>query len=259
MISIEKIQQLQEKSINIWPPKNYYFYNGWILRLAEGVTQRANSILPLRYLGSDMNRDLTIVEEIYQKMNLKPKFMMHDGFQPKNLQQVLKSRNYVSNDYSIVMGGKISTFNKIEPINKEFKINNSNIKSEEWKDFKSNFSHRSEVDKIHINKPEERVLPVLEKRFFSVTEKTEENKIIAIVLTFLDKQGYLHVVDLFVDKNYRRKGIASGLLYEILNKVKNKDIFLWLQVLRDNESAISLYSKIGLKKLYNYHYMTKTS
>lgn len=257
MTNIEKIQQLQEISINVWPPKRFYFINGWILRLSEGVTGRANSVLPLRYLGSDLDKDIASVEEIYYEMNLDPKFMLHDEFQPNNLLTKLKSLNYESTNFSVVMGENISNLEAIKDYTKKFKITLSKTKSGKWKNFKKTYSHRIKKEQVHINRPEERILSVIDKRYLSVYEDNDKSDIIAIALVSLDKQGFIHIADLIVDKNYRRQNVATCLISEIIKWGKNKGHFLWLQVTKDNYSAVNLYKKIGLRKLYSYHYMTK--
>ena len=53
---------------------------------------------------------------------------------------------------------------------------------------------------------------------------------------------------IYVDKNYRNKGIASLLLREMFDSVKDKNILnASLEVNKNNNAAINLYQKNGFK------------
>ncbi len=77
----------------------------------------------------------------------------------------------------------------------------------------------------------------------------EQNEIIAYIsYKRLDLSN--DVYHLFVNENFRKKGIASKLL----NKIYNKDILV--EVDEKNIKAINLYKKLGfkeIKKISNYY------
>jgi ribosomal protein S18 acetylase RimI-like enzyme len=64
---------------------------------------------------------------------------------------------------------------------------------------------------------------------------------------------------LYVDINYRNRGIASKLLYEIINYINNYDIYI--NVIKDNIIAFNLYKSIGFSVIssdglkYNMKYI----
>ena len=49
--------------------------------------------------------------------------------------------------------------------------------------------------------------------------------------------------ELYLDKNYRRKGIGTSILNDILNN--NSKVYLW--VYKENTFALNLYKKLGFK------------
>lgn len=49
--------------------------------------------------------------------------------------------------------------------------------------------------------------------------------------------------ELYLDKNYRKKGIGTDILTDILNN--NPKVYLW--VYKENDNALNLYKRLGFK------------
>ena len=49
--------------------------------------------------------------------------------------------------------------------------------------------------------------------------------------------------EIYIDKKYRRKGIGTNILTNILNN--NSKVYLW--VYKENYNALNLYKKLGFK------------
>ncbi|MFX0206193.1 MAG: GNAT family N-acetyltransferase [Candidatus Hodarchaeota archaeon] len=83
------------------------------------------------------------------------------------------------------------------------------------------------------------------------------NEIVGIVLGVLERR-YLGILILIVDPTHRRQGITSSLLNMTLKWAKsNGCTHVFLQVVRENQNAVSLYQKIDFKRWYSYFYMKK--
>lgn len=67
--------------------------DGWIVRLSGGVTQRANSVLPLA-APADLEAAATKVEGLYRDRGLLPRFQVSPTAQPPDLDQFLVDRGY---------------------------------------------------------------------------------------------------------------------------------------------------------------------
>jgi ribosomal-protein-alanine N-acetyltransferase len=65
-----------------------------------------------------------------------------------------------------------------------------------------------------------------------------------------DALDIINIVDVFVEKEYRRNGYAFSLLSYVFNYFKNRDVKFMLEVREDNYSAIKLYEKCGLSKIH---------
>lgn len=76
----------------------------------------------------------------------------------------------------------------------------------------------------------------------------EDNSILGYI--YLKYNNGEYIIDgLYVEKEYRNKGIAKKLINEGLNILKEKSIkYVNINVLRDNEIAYNLYKELGFNE-----------
>ncbi len=248
-----KVIHLQEIANNAWPAKNYLFLNGWILRFTDGATSRANSVLPLYYYGNNLKQDINFVEKAYRKYNLPVKFMLHDYYEPSKLYSRLVELDYQAEPIVDILGTKLQHFKK-EVIINQYQYVCSSERTKAWSEALVKLAtNRSKEDLIGILGIIDRITIPLKKLFAAVTE----DQIIGIVLGIL-QSGYLGIMDLIVDPDYRRQGVATTLLYQSVEWATTLGgTHIYLQVVRENHEAIALYKKLHFKKWYSYFYMTK--
>ncbi|MFX1535628.1 MAG: GNAT family N-acetyltransferase [Promethearchaeota archaeon] len=247
-----KIQCYQELSTNAWPAKTIVFLNGWVLRLSEGITKRANSVLPIRYIGENLLEDIKVVERIYKEKNLAVVFQLPDYFEPDNLQETLLSLGYKIIDETLVMTSQIGEIPSIK-VNKNYTYSIENIESDSWFEALASLSNYDpkglEGQKKIIGR-----IPFASKAFCYAQQN---NRIIGISLAIIERT-YLGIYDLIVHPKYRRQGIAQSLIAKIVHWGKNSSVnHIYLQVQGDNSGAIALYSKIGLQESYRYRYLIR--
>jgi len=82
------IRQFEQISLNAWPALQTIFYDGWILRFANGVTRRANSIIPLFESNLDIGEKIATCEDIYREHNLPAMYKMTVSVSPLNLDRM---------------------------------------------------------------------------------------------------------------------------------------------------------------------------
>jgi len=256
MKSKNLVRCLQENLINSWPAQYYFFHNGWILRFNDGVTSRANSVIPLNYYGNKtiIYKDIETVERAYQKYNLPTVFMMHDFHKPSYLRNKLIERGYMEFDFTIGMGCHIKDIKSLK-VNNIITYSLYNERTTEISDFLAKYSARPKDQQIIIREITQRIK--IPKKCFILARHQE--KIIGTLMGVLDQKGILYLADIVVDPNHRRKGIAISLFYKATIEwaLPKNAKFVWLQVEIVNINAIKLYKKLGLKELYNYHYLKK--
>jgi hypothetical protein len=256
MKSKKLVRCLQENLLNSWPAQHYFFHNGWILRFNDGVTSRANSVIPLNYHGNKTTiaKDIEIVESAYQKYNLPTIFMMHDFYQPSYLRNKLFERGYKELDYTIGMGCHIKDIMSLK-VNNTISYSFYEERTMEVSDFLAKYSTRPEDQQTIISGITQRIK--IPKKCFMLARIQDE--VIGTLMGVLDQNGVLYLADIVVDPNHWRKGIASSLFYKVIIEwaLPRNAKFVWLQVEMENKNGINLYKKLGLKELYHYHYLKK--
>jgi hypothetical protein len=71
-----------------WPTLEEVAVEGWSARFADGVTLRANSVLPLAP-PEDLRSAIERVESLYLERSLRPAFQIGPAAQPPALEDVL--------------------------------------------------------------------------------------------------------------------------------------------------------------------------
>lgn len=247
----EEVTLFQEISTNAWPAMNSIFLNGWIVRLGDGYTRRANSVLPLRYFGKKIDDDIKIIEKLYNQNNLPSVFQIPDYCEPRNLKEILLKLNYHEVDESILMASEISKLKEI-PINDSFSYSLEIDFSEK---FFSNFSRLTNRPTSITLKNQNIIKRIQFNKAFAFASNQEE--IVGICLGVLERE-YIGIYDMIVSPEYRRQGIGQALLSKLILWGKNNGASTaYLQVQGDNSGAIALYKKIGLTDRYHYRYLIK--
>ena len=87
-------RHIEEIALNAWPGIQTALFDGWVLRVANGYTKRANSATAL-YPGS-LNSAAKIdhCERFYEKMGLPPVFRLPQFHQPADVDGALAARGY---------------------------------------------------------------------------------------------------------------------------------------------------------------------
>ncbi|UCG04573.1 MAG: GNAT family N-acetyltransferase [Candidatus Heimdallarchaeota archaeon] len=253
MLSKEEIIKYQKIFFNIWPPKHYFFLNGWILTFTGGNTGRSNSVLAVKYTGINLEKDIDFVESAYRKYNLPARFKLSSYFYPSELEEKLRNRGYMYSDYSInTMGLEIQELQT--KLNEEIVYEVTEEQSSEFSEFLTTFSSNYTEDQNIMLEVTQRIK--IPKKRFILAKK--ENSIVGSVMAILDPQGYLYIAELFIHPDHRRQKIGFSLLTEAIEWGRNHGATIcWLHVEKENRKAIVLYEKLGFQYWYSYKYLMK--
>ncbi|MHA2225871.1 MAG: GNAT family N-acetyltransferase [Candidatus Hodarchaeales archaeon] len=248
------IKLYQELANNAWPCKHHFFVKGWDVRISEGYTQRANSVLPISYFGRHPEKDIALVEQIYQKMKLvRAIFQIPEFTSPTNLDLILHSLGYRQRSKTSVMSVKLKDLSNVNYDQKFlYKVSNLDLK-DHWFDFKRSLS--SHISKMHLKKLIIDRIQIPEKLFFYLYS----NELLIGVALGVNERGYLGVYDVEIHPEFRNKGHGTNLMSFIIDWARKKALsVIYLQVETKNEAGQRLYNELGFYTLFHYHYREKT-
>ena len=137
----KQIRLFEELSMNSHVALHTQFFDGWVLRTADGYTNRANSVGVLYPSTIDLESKIEYCEDFYFHQNLNCVFKLTDD---DDLDKMLEKRGYalVTPTYCMVMDLKDRSYNK--PDMEDLQIIITKIPTEEWLDSFFEYEHRSE-------------------------------------------------------------------------------------------------------------------
>ena len=223
-------------------------YDGWELRFSKGYTSRSNSVIINEDSTLDLETKVAYCEEKYASKGLPCSFKITElekelsdyltkrGYKAKKIvdMMILKLEDGV--DFGDYLSSDEISFDK-EPgdwFDHYFEF--EDLDDESSREICKEIHSKVAVDKLYV------------KGFI-------DGKV-AGVLSVVIEDGYMLIHNFVVDRNFRGRGFGEKLFRATLAKAKELGLkYAYLQVLQNNNVAISLYNKIGFKKIYSYSYM----
>jgi ribosomal protein S18 acetylase RimI-like enzyme len=236
---------IEELSMNAWPSIQTVVYDGWIIRLANGYTKRANSVNPIYPSKINLEEKIEYCKKLYTKYNLPTVYKLVECNEHKMIDKKLETLNY-----EIVDITSVQICNDIKILEKNYSGINVNI------DFTGEWINGF----IGCNNIKTKFIETLKIMLKNITG----NKI--VVYKELDKEivgcgygvienGYIGLFDIVVKENERGNGYGKEIVQSILSVAGNGGIKKsYLQVVNNNEIAKRLYEKIGYREEYKYWY-----
>jgi len=121
---------IEELSLSAWPALQTVFYDGWILRFANGYTKRANSVNPIYASTIDVDEKIHYCENNYQDKKLPVVFKMTPTVYPNDLDDKLSAKDYRKDSPTSV---QVMDLESVSPeVGQETKLNKA--MSDEWLD-----------------------------------------------------------------------------------------------------------------------------
>ncbi|MEZ4669566.1 MAG: GNAT family N-acetyltransferase [Anaerolineae bacterium] len=240
---------LEELSLNALPALQTCYYDGWIMRFADGYTKRANSVNPLYDTRLDVAEKVAYCESMYAVRKQPTVFKMTPFSQPGSLDEYLARHDYRKETGASVQVVDLDNLARAEG---GARVTLSTSASEVW--LSSYF---------RLNNLQERYLPTMRTILNNVAPQKclaavfEDGTIAAQGLAVLD-QNYLGLFDIVTEPNLRQRGFGYQLLLYLLNWGKaNGAEYAYLQVMPNNEPALRLYEKLGFNEVYQYWYRVR--
>ncbi|MCL1820073.1 MAG: GNAT family N-acetyltransferase [Oscillospiraceae bacterium] len=243
------IRLYEELSLNALPSLQTQFYDGWVLRFTNGYsyTNRANSVNLLYPSALDAQEKIAECEKRYFAQGLPAVFKITDGTDIE-IDKRLDQAGYTILNPTYIMTAELKAFQNIS----DNCILTSHINNK-WLDAYFSLSKYTDEMKISIAK----------QIFNNIKQEVLCGLIIKNGVTVacgmcVIERGYAGLFNIVVDESQRGNGYGTEICKSLLSEAKNLGAHTtYLQVMRENRTAINLYTKLGFNTLYSYWYRIK--
>ncbi len=244
---VEKISLFEEVSMNAHPAMKTYLYDGWVLRFANGYTNRANSVSPLYYSTIPVAEKIAFCEEFYTMQELPTVFKLTMA-SAQDLDRMLEERGYEIVTPTNLMVKCLTHHN----ITRTEVIISPTI-TKLWQD---NYFRLNGITDSKKTKTAAIIQGNIQNKVFCGMI-TDNEKVVACGLCVVERE-YAGLYDIVVDSSYRRKGYGADICLSLLNAAMNIGAkTAYLQVVVSNTAAMALYQKLGFQDSYQYWYRSK--
>ena len=231
----QRIIELEKLSDLTWPAQEIVDYGKWRLRISDGFSMRANSVLPIGEPPIDLASAVDEITNIYRENKLKPTFSIPlpifdelDRYLEQNGWNIKIDANFLIRDIGAIEASS-------DP---QFFIEILDYPSKEWLE-------------INSDQPLEKIMRRYPARYGAI--KIGE-QVIAVgrIATF---GSWSIVTRLFVNPSFRGKGVAKILMNNLLSAaVSDGATKVSLQVDNENGAALALYQSMGFTIHHKFVY-----
>ncbi len=246
MVERHRIRALEERALNAWPARQTVFHDGWVFRLSDGYTKRANSANALTPQG-DFSRVRVAAELLYARHSLPTIFRL-TPLAPDGADKALDDLGYEHLDPTIVMtldmSGDIDGDANGEP-----DIAISAIPTPEWC---AGFAAAHNIAPGARQSHDRIVSSIAPLAAFATIARAGRPVGYGIAVTDNRMMG---LFDIVVIEGARNAGVGRTLTRALLRWGRSQGAAgAYLQVTTKNTIAHTLYSQLGFKDVYRYHY-----
>jgi ribosomal protein S18 acetylase RimI-like enzyme len=235
------ILSLEERAFNAWPARRTVFFEGWVMRLSDGFTKRANSVNAgapgLRFDGVR-----EAAEALYRRHGLPCVFRLSPLAAPE-VDAALDRAGYVTFDPSWV--ARVS----LEGAAPSAAVSVGLQPTQDWLDgFALANGVRAESCAVHHAMVRSIAMPC------GFATLQEEGRPIGFALAVLER-GAVGFYDVVVAPASRGRGYGRVLMRALMQWGAEQGARMgYLQVRQENEAARRLYAGLGFEDVYRYHY-----
>ena len=237
---------MEQISSNAWVAEETERLGGWLLRANDGITRRANSVLPIGPPPPPIDESIEKVIEFYKKKDLIPRFQMTTTSKPIELDRDLSERGF-----SVGLQVEIHTaaINHLVQKSPAFDVLISNDISDGWM---SVYSESSGYEEASMDTRRD------------LMKRTSLPKAFALATIGRDLAGvgfgvvedkWLGLFNIAVHPSMRGRGVALAVNTALAKWGHQRGArSAYLQVESEHIPALKLYGKLGFQHLYTYWY-----
>ena len=245
--------KIEEVCLNAWPALQEMHFDGWLLRFANGMTRRTNSVNVVREGVLTLAEKVSYCEEVYRRNGLATIFMILP-VRDRTLDVFLDARGYVAVDETSTLYADFQ-LHPISAVTDHVVELLPDRPSAEWLAARAAFRGLSKTDGANL----EKILRALAIPTVFASVRDDEGRIVSIA------KGAVHtgVVCLNLvatDPHCFRRGYSRACVTAILKWARDEmgAQGACLQAVSNNTPAITLYRDLGFtEELYRYRYRVR--
>ena len=237
-------RRIEEASSRAWPAREQQLIDGWVVRITDGYTRRANSVTPLYPSQMPPGPKITRCEQLYAARELPCCFRLTTAAPAPDLDRLLEDRGYRAIAPTAVLTRDLSAADS------EASAADPPVRSlTEWL---AVFSRLQDAAAINHEK-HRRILSAVAVEM-RMTTRGASGREVACGMGVVDGE-LLGIFDILTDPRERRRGHAWHLATDLLAWGQRRGARqAYLQVVRENVPALRLYEKLGFREAYGYWY-----
>jgi N-acetylglutamate synthase len=244
----ELIRGLEERLVNLWPAVTTLMMDGWVIRMANGYSGRANSASAIQ-TGAELTPALLhLIEALFTQAGLSPCVRVTPVARRGTL-EILLARGYRIKDHTLVMMAPIgSHIGAADAVQMEPKPTPA------WLSGVSAVQEPSKSNAAHLEAIVARIQ--LPAAFATVHEGSAP---VGFGMAAVDR-GYAEIGSVILAPAARGRGLGRTLVQALMSWAAEAGAAqAFLQVTQDNITARHLYGKLGFVTICGYNTLLKDS
>ena len=239
-----KIKTIEDLSLNAWPSHKILIYDGWIIRFSCFYTHRTNCVEQIGSSQIALSDKIAYCEEVYEKWNT-PAIFKINPLMDSSFDQKLMERGYHIAHTTEVMTMSLESYEPKEPL---AEVSLTPHITSDW--LNALFEMNGTTNPIH-----KKIVPSMyhaipgDTIFATVYDGDNVN---GTGLGILDRD-YVGIYAIHVAPGYRRRKIGQSICRALLKSAREQGAcYAYLQVVKGNFGARTLYESLGFEYLYTY-------
>jgi ribosomal protein S18 acetylase RimI-like enzyme len=246
MVPERTISEIEYLASHCWPAKEIERYRGWIIQWNDGITWRANSVLPLEETNDELLEDsIDYVINFYNERYSPTTFKITKGSKPRVLDETLDEMDFqkrMITHLQMVPVAELVSFDSRVGVDL-LRVTDESIDL---------LFHRSERDEFALGIRREIIHRIEgEKKIACVMI---DGKVAGVGLGVVEEDmlGFFSIRTL---PEYKRQGVAWSINCALAYwGEENGAHTAFLQVESENRPALELYRAMGFETRYTYWY-----
>lgn len=243
------IRKIEELSFNAWPSHKTELYDGWILRYSSNYTHRTNCVNLVAPSQLPLSQKVIFCENEYRAEKTPCIFKLSPLTDPK-VDLYLEKQGY---RIEHVTENMTLSFPNFIPYANEIEVTLESEITDEW--IHNLFALNGTTDPVL-----QKIVPYM---YHSIPKPTisasihKDGKMVASGLGILDRD-HVGIYAIYVHQDYRRRHYAHAICDALIHAaMRHGTDHAYLQVVKGNTPARTLYESLGFKYLYTYWFRTR--